>query len=91
MAAIQITDNCEIMLRSSNNRALIFDTALLLPKTTKSTIGVQVMSLKGKAEIINAKTIDPETAEGLKRFRCKAVPSTGSPAKELPDPDQLTL
>ena len=49
------------------------------------------MSLKGKAEIINAKTIDPETAEGLKRFRCKAVPSTGSPAKELPDPDQLTL
>lgn len=91
VAAIQITDNCEIMLRSSNNRALIFDTALLLPKTTKSTIGVQVMSLKGKAEIINAKTIDPETAEGLKRFRCKAVPSTGSPAKELPDPDQLTL
>ena len=79
------------MLRSSNNRALIFDTALLLPKTTKSTIGVSVMSLKGKAQLVSAEVVSAETAEGLKKFCCKTIPSSGSAAKDLPDPDQMTI
>lgn len=91
VAAIQIADDEEIILRTSNNRALIFSTVLLMPKTTKNTIGVQVMTLKGKAEIISAEIIAHEEAEAIKKYRCKSIPSTGSPAKDLPDPKQLSL
>lgn len=37
-----VQDNAEIMLRTTNGRAMIFDTALLMPKSTRDTIGVQV-------------------------------------------------
>lgn len=91
VAAIHIQDNEEIILRSSNNRALIFDTALLLPKTTKNTIGVAVMNLKNNAEIICAEIISHDDADALKKYRCKSIPSTGSPAKDLPDPQQQSI
>ncbi|MCD8095898.1 MAG: DNA topoisomerase (ATP-hydrolyzing) subunit A [Ruminococcus sp.] len=91
VAAIHVLDNEEIILRSSNNRALIFDTALLLPKSTRSTVGVSVMSLKSKAEVVSAEIISHETADGIRKYRCKNIPSTGSPAKDLPDPEQLSL
>lgn len=91
VAAIHVADNEQILLRTSNNRALIFDTALLLPKTTKSTIGVSVMTLRSKAEVISAEVISSEIAEILKKYCCKNIPSSGSPAKDLPDPEQLSL
>ena len=90
-AAVFVPDNALMLLRSSNNRALIFDTALLLPKITKTTIGVSVMSLKGKAEVVKAEIITAEYAEALKKYLCKSIPSTGSPAKDLPDPEQVSL
>ena len=91
VAAIYVAENDQIMLRSSNNRALIFDTALLLPKTTKNTIGVSVFSLKGKAQIVSAKLINAEDAAALGKYCCKTIPAAGSPAKDLPDPDQIGM
>lgn len=91
VAAIFIDDNKEMMLRSSNNRAVIFDTALLLPKVSKTTVGVSVMTLKTKAVVEKAQILTPETAEALKKYRCKSIPATGGLAKDLPDPDQLSL
>lgn len=91
VAALFVKENEEILLRSSNNRALIFDTALLLPKTTKTTVGVSVMTLKGKALLESAKIINREAADAIKKYRCKSIPSAGSLAKDLPDPEQLSL
>ena len=90
-AALFVAENEEILLRSSNNRAMIFDTALLLPKTTKNSIGVSVFTLKGKAEIVSAQIVSGETAEALKKYRCKSVPVSGALAKDLPDPEQKML
>lgn len=91
VAALFVKENEEILLRSSNNRALIFNTALLLPKTTKTTVGVSVMTLKGKALLESAKIINREAADAIKKYRCKSIPSAGSLAKDLPDPEQLSL
>lgn len=91
VAALYIKDNEEVMLRSSNNRAIIFDTALLLPKVSKTTQGVAVMTLKAKAVVEKATVVSKETAEGLKKYRCKSIPATGGIAKDLPDPDQISL
>ena len=91
VAVFHIADNAQIMLRSSNGRAVIFDTALLLPKASRDTIGVQVMTLKAKSTLEKAFVIDAETADNLKKYKSKNIPAAGSFAKDIPDPDQMTL
>ena len=80
------------MLRSSNGRAMVFDTALLLPKTTRDTIGVQVMTLKAKgSKVEKAFILTPEQSEKLAKYKSKTIPVAGNFAKDIPDPDQTSL
>lgn len=79
------------MLRTTNGRAMIFNTALLLPKSSRDTIGVQVMTLKAKSTVEKAFVISEETAEQLSKYRSKTIPVAGSFAKDIPDPDQMTM
>ena len=92
VAAFFIGTNEEIMLRSTNGRAIIFDTALLLPKTTRDTQGVQVMTLKAKGAIVEkAFILSAEQADNLSKYRSKTIPLAGSFAKDIPDPDQMSI
>ncbi|MGN1134183.1 MAG: DNA gyrase subunit A, partial [Oscillospiraceae bacterium] len=91
IAAFKIDENAKVMLRSTNGRAIIFDTALLMPKTTRDSMGVQVMTLKAKSNVEKAFVIDEETAAQLKKYAVKSVPAAGCFAKDIPDPDQITL
>ncbi|MBR1864339.1 MAG: topoisomerase IV [Ruminococcus sp.] len=90
VAIFKLTDNVNIMLRTTNGRAMMFDTALLLPKTTRNTQGVQVMTLKGKnAAVSKAYIVSGEAAAGLGKFRSKTIPVAGCLDKDLEDPDQM--
>ena len=91
VAVFAVQENALIMLRTSNGRAMIFDTALLMPKSKRDTIGVQVMTLKAKSKLEKAFVIDEETAKNLSKYRSKTIPVAGSFAKDIPDPDQMTL
>ena len=86
-----IADNSDILLRTTNERALVFNTGMILPKTTRDTIGVQVMTLKSKATIESAVIVTEEMASELQKFYVKSVPSAGSSAKNLGDNDQLSF
>ena len=86
-----VKDNADILLRTSNGRALVFNTAMILPKTTRDTIGVQVFTLKAKAAVNNACIVTEEMADEIKKFNVKSVPASGSLAKDLTDSDQLTF
>lgn len=86
-----IPDNADIMLSSNRGRAVIFNTALVLPKTTRDTIGVACMTLKSGAVVDNAYIIVPEKLEQLKKYVMKSIPAAGCLAKDIEDPDQLTL
>jgi len=90
VSVIFAPDNCEIMLCSGNGRVMIFDTGLILPKTTRDTIGVQVMNLKSGAVIERA---DIFTAEDDKyaKFKVKSIPSAGSVGRDIVIPGQLSL
>lgn len=91
-AVIFVKENAEIMLRTSNGRAMIFDTALLMPKATRNTVGVQVMTLKAKSAFVEkAYLVDPDETADLKKFRSKTIPVAGCLAKNLEDPDQMTF
>ena len=86
-----IEDNADIMITSDKGRAIIFNTALVLPKTTRDTIGVQVMTLKANAHADNACIVSPEKLAELKKYVMKSIPAAGCLAKDITDPDQLTL
>ncbi|MGN0585718.1 MAG: topoisomerase IV, partial [Oscillospiraceae bacterium] len=84
-------ENADILIRTSNGRALVFNTGMILPKATRDTIGVQVVTLKAKAVVENACIVTDAMAEDVKKFVVKSVPAAGSLAKNLADSDQLTF
>lgn len=88
---LYIGENADILLRTSNGRALVFNTGMILPKSTRDTIGVQVVTLKAKAKVESACIVTEEMAEDVKKFTVKSVPAAGSLAKNLADSDQLTF
>lgn len=89
---IHITEDCEVMLHTSNGRAMIFNTAMLLPKLSRDTIGVSVMTLKAKGAVVDsAVIISQDRLEELAKFKTKTIPVAGSFAKDMENPDQLSL
>lgn len=91
VAAVFIAEDCDILLRSSSGHTLMFNTALLLPKTTRDSQGVQVINLRKKAVLASASAVSDEERENLEKYRSKSVPAAGKPAKELGDTNQLIL
>ncbi len=91
IAAVFVGEDCDILLRSTSGHALLFNTAMLLPKSTRDSQGVQVMNLRKKALLVSASVVSAEELEELEKYRSKTVPSAGKPAKELGDTNQLTL
>lgn len=89
--AFFITDDVNLMLKSSNNRVIIFNTGMLLPKASRDTIGVQVLTLKSKNTLEKAFIVDDETLKTMSKFKTKNIPAAGSFAKDMEDPDQLQL
>lgn len=89
--ALYITEDCDIMLKSTSGHALVFNSAMLLPKATKNSQGVQVMTLRKKALLASAEIIKPENSEELEKYRSKNIPAAGKPAKELGDSNQLSF
>ena len=91
VTALPLLEEQHVLLRSSGNRALLFQTEELLPKTARNTQGVQVMTLKGKQVVLSAELLTAEQAEERKRYQAKTLPALGALAKDLPDVGQMTL
>ncbi len=93
VAIFYITEEQEFVCYASNNRVLIISTASISPKTTKSTAGVNVITLK-KGKTFLAKVVPFE--EGIfgepSHYRTKNIPAAGSfLRKEDMEQEQLSL
>ena len=75
---LSLVSDAQIALYSTDGRAMIFSTADLLPKTTRNTIGVAVMSLKKKALLQNALLLEESGIENVSRYRMKSIPAAGA-------------
>ncbi|MBQ8297064.1 MAG: topoisomerase IV [Ruminococcus sp.] len=91
VAALFIGEDCDIILRSSSGHALVFNTAMMLPKATRDSQGIQAMTLRKNAVLASAQIILPENSEQLEKYRSKNIPAAGKPAKELGDSNQLSF
>ena len=68
----------QLAVYSTDGRAAIFSTAQLLPKTTRNTQGVTVMSLKRKAVMNAVLPLEQSGIENQSRYRTKTIPAAGA-------------
>lgn len=88
---MHIEEDTELVIISSAGRHLLFNTAVILPKTTKDTIGVGVMSLKKGHRIMTARQYkDGEFAKPY-RYRAKNLPAAGALLSSDDEPEQITF
>ena len=86
--AVCLENDIQMALYASDGRCLVFSTAQLLPKTTKNTQGVAVMSLKKKAVITGAAELESCGITNVSRYRTKTIPSAGAILKPEDSPDK---
>ncbi|MGM9553849.1 MAG: DNA gyrase subunit A [Faecousia sp.] len=72
----------QLVLYSTEGRALIFSTAQLSPKTTRATQGVAVMTLKRKAVVHRAVILENSGIVNAARYRTRTIPAAGALLKE---------
>ena len=80
--AVALDADEQMVVYSTDGRAAIFSTAQLLPKTTRNTQGVAVMTLKKKAALRDAVLLTQSGIVNESRYRTKTIPSAGALLKE---------
>ena len=81
-AAMAMDADAQVVVYTTDGRAAIFSTALLLPKTTRNTQGVTVVSLKKKAAVDRVALLEESTIANASRYRCRTIPTAGAILKE---------
>ena len=77
-AVFHLQEETDIVCYSGDGRALIFNTAQLQPKTSRTTQGVNVMSLKPKRALVKAETLDQSAIANPARYRVRNLPGAGA-------------
>ena len=82
VAAYALTADAQMAVYTTDGRCVIFSTAQLLPKTTRNTQGVSVVSLKKKAAVSSAVPAETSGIVNLSRYRTRTLPSAGAILKD---------
>ena len=75
-------EDFEAAVRSTEGRCLIFHTALLNPKTTRATQGVNVMTLKPKYRVEEVLPLERTAIVNPARYRARSLPAAGALLRE---------
>ena len=91
IAVYYVPQDAEFVLTSTSGRRLLVHTGAIAPKSTRSTIGVQVLTLKGKHVL---QSVTPYVAGSLakeSRYRTKSLPAAGAMPQAEDFGEQLSL
>ena len=87
-SVIALKTDEQVAVYTTDGRATIFSTAQLLPKTTRNTQGVNVMSLKKKAELDSAVRLIDAGIVNQSRYRTRTLPNAGALLKPEDAPEK---
>ena len=91
-AVIPLAGETDIACYSSDDRALVFNTSLLQAKTSRTTQGVGVMSLKAKRALVRAVPVSETQIKNISRYRVRSLPAAGAILKpEDREEQQLSM
>ena len=82
VSALVLSEDTEMAVCSTEGRCVVFHTASLTPKSTRSTQGVNVMTLKPKYQVAWAKPLAETTIVNPPRYRARSLPIAGALLKE---------
>ena len=77
-AVLLLEEETDVACFSSDGRVLIFNTAQLQPKSSRTTQGVNVMSLKAKRTLEEALPLSQTSIVNTSRYRVKTLPGAGA-------------
>lgn len=86
VGAFYVREDCEFLVASSNGRYVLFETRLLAEKTTRTTGGVSVLTLKGQNVLVRAEPYASGTFVRPEGYRVKNIPAAGCFLKEADRP-----
>lgn len=89
-AFFHFSQDCNITLFATNGRALTVNTSVIPPKSTRTTVGVQTMVLRGSHTITHACYFMELAFAQPKRYVSHSIPSIGALLKDE-DKGQMTL
>ena len=78
VAVMVIGEEMDVACYASDDRVLVFNTAQLQVKTSRSTQGVAVMTLKAKRTLVKALPVKDSAITNLARYRVKNLPGAGA-------------
>ena len=80
--AFLLREDRELAVYASDGRCMVFHTALLAPKTTRTTQGVNVMTLKAKRSVERVLPLEETAIVNAARYRARSLPVAGALLKE---------
>ncbi len=75
-------EETDIVMFSSDGRALVFNTSLMQTKTSRTTQGVAAMSIKNKHRLISAAALADTAIVNKSRYRVRSIPAAGALLKD---------
>ena len=73
-----VEEDREIAVFSTEGRAMVFSTALLAPKSSRTTIGVALMNIKSKYSLEKAIFVEDSSIKNVARYRARSIPVAGA-------------
>ena len=91
LTMLYLTEDTDILLRSDANKAILINTELITEKSTRSSQGIQVMTLRTRQNVISAEIPTPERIPHLEKYRVQNIPAIGKAGKNLEEANQMSL
>jgi DNA gyrase subunit A len=88
VAAMAMDVDDQVAVYTTDDRCMIFSTAQLLPKTTRNTQGVSILSLKKKATVKDAQLFTGSGIVNASRYRTRTLPGAGAVLKSEDAPEK---
>ena len=91
VAMFYVSADTEFVLTSTSGRRLLVHSGAIAPKSSRTTIGVQAMTLKGKHTLKSVTLYVPGSLTKESRYRTKSLPAAGAMPQAEDFGEQLTL
>ena len=89
---LPVYEDFEAAVYTSDDRCVVFSTALLAPKPTRNTQGVAVVALKKNRTVREIRRLSETSVKNVSRYRVRTVPAAGAVLKdEDREEQQLSL
>ncbi len=82
VGAVFLSEPCDIIVFSSNNKAITINSSLLPFKSTRTSFGSTAFTLTAKNKLVGAYRVSPTRVEAAQKYKKRKIPAVGSPLSE---------